>query len=281
MKVKTNYQTTKRGKVLFIGAGPGDPELLTVKAARLLSEADVVLTDRLANKLIVQTHAPQALVVEVGKNGVSGISTSQKEINNLMVHYAKEGNTVVRLKGGDISVFSNIATEIETLQLHKIPFQCVPGISAALGVAATTHMPLTARGLATGVRLLTYYANIEFTTAQWTDMATANDTLVFYMAGQSINSLIQALMQHGMHADTPVMLAEKATTPAEQLRVSTLQNCLQDWSMEPVQSPALIVIGKVVSLSSLFQQEQDLFVESHTPIIHLQQQQPNIQVSTR
>ena len=143
------------GKVILIGAGPGDPELLTLKAARWLQQADVVLTDRLVSKEILETHVGvNAEVVYVGKQCRKGESTPQATINELLVEYAQQGKLVVRLKGGDVSIFSNILDELQTLFEKAIPYEIVPGITAALGAAAYSGMPLTARGYSTAVRFL-------------------------------------------------------------------------------------------------------------------------------
>src|SRR5665647_1055512 len=148
----------KNGKLIFAGAGPGDPELITVKATRYLREADIVLTDRLVSDEILNTYVnSNSEIIYVGKQCRQGISTTQQTINELIVYYCLLGKLVVRLKGGDVSIFSNIMDELETVVANNIPYEIIPGITAALGAAASTGIPLTARGYATSVRFLTYY----------------------------------------------------------------------------------------------------------------------------
>ena len=148
----------QKGKVILAGAGPGDPDLITVKAANFLQQADVVLTDRLVSKVILSRYTkPSAEIIEVGKQCRRGISTPQQTINELLVRYASQGKLVVRLKGGDISFFSNVLDELEALVANEIAYEIVPGVTAASGAAAYAGMPLTARDHATAVRFLTYY----------------------------------------------------------------------------------------------------------------------------
>src|SRR6185437_7969002 len=143
------------GKLVIAGAGPGDPELLTVKSARHLQQADVVLTDRLVSDEILTRYVnPNAEIIHVGKQCRRGISTPQQTINELIVYHCLLGKLVVRLKGGDVSIFSNILDELETVVSNNIPYEIIPGVTAALGAAATAGIPLTARGYATSVRFL-------------------------------------------------------------------------------------------------------------------------------
>ena len=172
----------KSGKVILAGAGPGDPELITMKAVRYLQHADVVLVDRLVSSEIVREFVnPLAEIIHVGKQCRRGISTSQQTINELMVEHALLGRLVVRLKGGDVSIFSNILDELETLVAHDISYEIIPGVTAALGAAAFAGIPLTARGYATSVRFLTNYKSDIITDKYWEDLAATNDTLVFYL----------------------------------------------------------------------------------------------------
>ena len=167
----------------MVGAGSGDPELLTVKGMRYLQQADVILTDRLVSPEILQAYAtPSAKVIYVGKQCRKGASTPQATINELMVLYARDGKLVVRLKGGDVSIFSNILDELETLVQHNIPYEIVPGITAALGAAAYAGMPLTARNHSTAVRFLTAYKSEVVSESYWRELAQTVDTLVFFMS---------------------------------------------------------------------------------------------------
>ncbi len=165
-------ESLNKGKVIIAGAGPGDPELITVKTARFLKEADVVLTDRLVSEQILKNFvSPDAEIINVGKQCRRGLSTPQETINDLMVHHALLGKVVVRLKGGDVSVFSNILDELEVLNQHNISYEIIPGVTAALGAAAFAGIPLTARGYATSVRFLTYYKSDIVTDDYWKELA--------------------------------------------------------------------------------------------------------------
>jgi uroporphyrin-III C-methyltransferase len=238
----------QRGKVIFIGAGPGDPELLTLKAVKHLAAAEVVLIDRLANDDITKKFAPQAQIIAVGKQSNKEHSTPQQSINEMLVAHALAGKYVVRLKGGDISIFSNMLDELEAIQEHHIPFELVPGITAAIGTAAFAGVPLTARGISRGVRLLTYYTQDAIADTEWQNLADTTDTLVFYMSGASCFTLAQKLLQFGKDADTPILLAEQATTPLQRFSLSTISTCEQDWNTHEFLSPALLIIGKAAAL---------------------------------
>jgi uroporphyrin-III C-methyltransferase/precorrin-2 dehydrogenase/sirohydrochlorin ferrochelatase/uroporphyrin-III C-methyltransferase len=181
------------GKVILAGAGCGDPELITMKAARYLQEADVVLTDRLVSKEILDTYVSKsAEIIYVESSAAEVLATPQKSINELIVQFALEGKLVVRLKGGDASVFSNILDELEAIVANNIPYEIIPGVSAAMGAAAYTGIPLTARGYSTAVRFLTYYKSDaikgeppfggdspDMQETYWRELADTNDTLVF------------------------------------------------------------------------------------------------------
>ena len=187
--MSNNIQHT--GKVILAGAGCGDPELITLKAMRYLQQADVVLTDRLVSKDILQQHVNKdAEIIYVGKQCRRGFSTPQKSINELIVQYALEGKLVVRLKGGDVSLFSNILDELEVLAANHIPYEIVPGVSAAMGAAANAGIPLTARGYTTAVRLLTFYKSDVVTDAYWKELANTDDTLVFYMSSETLDCVV-------------------------------------------------------------------------------------------
>ena len=244
--------TNTLGRVIFVGAGPGDPELTTLKAVRHLNRADVVLTDRLVNEAIILAHAPQAVIIPVGKQCRKNKSTPQETINELMVYHARAGRYVVRLKGGDVSVFSNIADELETLVLNKIPYQIVPGITAALGAAASLGLPLTARGISRGIRFLTFYNDSAIAPTEWKSLADTDDTLVFYMSGETSLQLAERLIGFGKKKQTPILLAEQATTPLEVVTFSTLEACLTEWKGRNFISPALLIIGEVVRLHHLY-----------------------------
>lgn len=244
---------SKTGKVILAAAGPGDPELLTMKAARYLQNADVVLVDRLVSKEILMNYvSAKAEIIHVGKQCRRGISTPQQTINELMVHHALMGKLVVRLKGGDVSIFSNILDELETLVAHDIPYEIIPGVTAALGAAAFAGIPLTARGYATSVRFLTYYKSDVVTEEYWKDLANTDDTLVFYMSSETLLNVVEKLTTHQIHEDKLLAIIEQATTPFQNVQVYNLYDFKRKISEPAFVSPTLIIIGRVVSLHENF-----------------------------
>lgn len=241
------------GKVILAGAGPGDPDLLTVKVANYLQQADVVLTDRLVSKVILQRYVkPNAVIVEVGKQCRRGISTPQQTINELLVQYAQTHQLIVRLKGGDVSFFSNVLDELETLVQHQIPYEIIPGVTAASGAAAYAGIPLTARDHATAVRFLTLYKSSVVSVNQWKELAATDDTLVFYMSSETLDELVNQLLAHGAAADKKLAVIEQATTTYQQVYVSSLIEYAAALKGKEFLSPSLVIIGKVVNLQSSF-----------------------------
>jgi uroporphyrin-III C-methyltransferase len=244
---------THTGKVILAGAGPGDPDLVTVKTANYLQRADVVLTDRLVSKVILQRYVrPSAEIIEVGKQCRRGVSTPQETINDLLVRYALEGKLVVRLKGGDVSFFSNVLDELEVLVANKIPYEIVPGITAASGAAAYAGIPLTARDHATAVRFLTYYKSTVLSDAYWKELAETNDTLVFYMSSETIDQLVDKLIEHTISADKQLAVIEQATTTYQQVYISNIYEYETKLKGQEFLSPSLIIVGKVVGLQESF-----------------------------
>ncbi len=248
-----NQNTFRMGKVILAGSGCGDPELITLKAVRYLRQADVVLTDRLVSKDILKEHVPAtAEIIYVGKQCRRGFSTPQESINDLIIQFATEGKLVVRLKGGDASVFSNILDELEVLVANKIPFEIIPGVSAAMGAAAYTGIPLTARGYSTAVRLLTFYKSDVVTDAYWKELAATDDTLVFYMSSETLDGVVQNLLKNNIAADKMLAIVQQATTPMQQVHVATLKDYALDTQPKIFASPTLVIIGKVVALHEKF-----------------------------
>lgn len=242
------------GKVILAAAGPGDPDLITVKAANALREADVVLIDRLVSEVILHRYVPaNAEIVRVGKECSNHISTPQHVINELLVKYAQDGKTVVRLKGGDVSLFSNVLDELETLIAHHIPYELIPGVTASLGAAAYAGMPLTARGYATSVRFLTYYKYDIVTDERWKELALTDDTLVFYMSSGTISGVIQKLIEFNIARDVHVAVAEQATTCYQHIYECNIYDYSNELEGKQFVSPSLVIIGKVVSLHKKFQ----------------------------
>jgi len=248
-----NEKKLHTGRVILAGAGPGDPDLLTVKTARYLRQADVVIMDRLVSEDILATYVrPEALVIPVGKQCRKGASTPQHVINDLLVQHALQGRLVVRLKGGDVSIFSNILDELQTLNAHGIAYEIIPGVTAALGAAAYAGIPLTARGYSTAVRFLTYYKQDMLDEAYWKELARTNDTLVFYMSSEPIDLLVNKLTGYGIGADKWLAVIEQATTPLQNVTHCPIHDYLPAHRGRRYVSPSLIVIGKVAALHASF-----------------------------
>ncbi len=246
-------QQLKSGRLIIAGAGPGDPDLVTMKAVKFLQQADVVLTDRLVSEVILESYVnPSAEIIRVGKQCRRGISTPQQTINELIVHHCLLGKLVVRLKGGDVSIFSNIMDELETVIANKIPFEIVPGVTAALGAAAYAGIPLTARGYATSVRFLTYYKSDIVTDAYWKELANTEDTLVLYMSSETLDNVIEKLTRNNIHEDKLLAIVEQATTPLQNIHIANLYDYHKKLKGRSFISPSLVIIGKVVSLHEQF-----------------------------
>ncbi|MEO8413139.1 MAG: uroporphyrinogen-III C-methyltransferase [Ginsengibacter sp.] len=249
MNIKKNI----KGKVILAGSGPGDPELITVKTVRYLSKADVVLADRLVSKEILTRYVhPKADIIHVGKQCRRGISTPQQRINEMMVHFALSGKLVVRLKGGDVSVFSNILDELEILVANDISYEIIPGVTAALGAAAYAGIPLTARNHATAVRFLTYYKSDIIADAYWKELAKTDDTLVFYMSSETLWNVVEKLTSNNIDADKLLAIVEQATTPLQRVHTTSLYEFKEKFKEKAFLSPSLVIIGKVVALHEQF-----------------------------
>jgi uroporphyrin-III C-methyltransferase len=239
---------TSHGKVFLIGAGPGDPDLLTVKALRLLQAADVVVFDRLVSPAILALIPGAARQIDVGK-AAGCHKLPQSGINALLVQLACEGACVVRLKGGDPLIFGRGSEEAAELALAGVPFEYVPGITSAQGAAATTGVPLTHRGLASSVRYVTgHRARDAALDLDWSSLAARDTTLVIYMGAMNLDEIAHQLVAHGLPGDTPAMAVASATTPAEAHAVATLATLSAAIAARNLSSPVLIVIGRVVSL---------------------------------
>ncbi len=242
-----------KGKIILAGAGPGDVELITLKLQRRLASADVILTDRLVNPDIISQFAnPTAEIILSGKQGYNDASYTQEEINELMIKHALDGKNVLRLKGGDVAFFSNVLDELIAIEQHEIEFEIIPGITAASGASAYSGIPLTGRGYAQGVRFLTYNPNINYTQEGWKQLATSNDTLVFYMAVKNICGLAEILLRYTKKPNTPMALIEQATTAHQKIHTTTLQQCEHDFRDKQFSSPSLVIIGDVVELHQRF-----------------------------
>jgi uroporphyrin-III C-methyltransferase len=229
------------GKVYVVGAGPGDPDLLTRKAWQLLQAADIVLHDDLVSPDILALAPPYAQVLSVGKR--CGRSTiSQEEINSLMVSYAQAGLTVVRLKGGDPEIFGRLGEEVEALQEAEIDFEIVPGVTAACAAAASAGIPLTDRRLASELVFITgHRASGEFSEREWGRLPPGG-TVVVYMPGRDYEGLAEHLCEAGLSPQTPCLIVASASRPDEQRELTTLEH-LPQASLKA--SPSVLIVGAV------------------------------------
>ncbi len=230
--------------VWLIGAGPGDPELLTLKAVKALGRADVVLVDDLVNPQILE-FCPQARIVRVGKRGGCR-STPQDFIQRLMLRYARQGLQVARLKGGDPCIFGRGGEEAQWLLEHGVSCQIINGITSGLAAATSSGIPLTQRGMAQGVTLVTAHSQ-DGSTPDWSALARSGTTLVVYMGVAKVQDLSSQLLAAGMAADTPVAMIERASLPGERLCPSSLATMARDAQDFQLCSPAVLVIGQVAA----------------------------------
>ncbi|PWN67168.1 uroporphyrinogen-III C-methyltransferase [Chryseobacterium oncorhynchi] len=258
----------KSPKVYLIGAGPGNPDLITVKAVKAIAKADVVLSDRLVSPEILETYVNKNTeIIYVGKECSKNASTPQSHINTLMVDYALQNKTVVRLKGGDVSIFSNVLDELQALKQNHIPYEIIPGITAALGAAAYAGMPLTARGYATSVRFLTYYKSEILTHEYWKELAITNDTLVFYMSKGNLKELVEKFIGLEVSKEKKIAVIEQATTPFQKVYTASFDDFGKTLGDKNFASPSLVIIGKVVNLHEEFSwlenaEEEGLYFKS-------------------
>lgn len=230
------------GKAFLVGAGPGDPELLTVKAVKVLRSADVVLHDSLVSQEILALVPRDAKLIDVGKRcGMK--STPQEDINKLLVQYSLMGLNVVRLKGGDPFIFGRGGEELEALRLSGIDTQVVPGITAALGAAAGTQIPLTHRDLSSTLILVTGNSRNAEHITNWPDALPPNATIVVYMPGHHLSSLQQRLLSSGVAPETPCAMISGATVESEQVHLTIVANLLETPRLH---APRLLVVGEVV-----------------------------------
>jgi uroporphyrin-III C-methyltransferase len=234
------------GKVYLVGAGPGDPELLTLKAVRALARADVIMIDDLVDRRVLE-FAPAARVIEVGKRGGCK-STPQKFIERLMVRLASRGSVIARVKGGDPFVFGRGGEEAQALARAGVACEVIPGITAGIGVPAALGIPVTHRGLARGVTFVTAHTR-EGSGPDWAALAHTDTTLVIYMGMQRVGEIAVELQAAGMPATTPAAVIQNGTLQSQRQVIATLATLPDAARAAALGSPALIIIGAVVGLA--------------------------------
>jgi len=237
-----------RGSVVLVGAGPGDPGLLTLRAVRALQEADVILHDRLVSEQVLALARRDATRVPVGK-AARAHSVNQDRIHELMLEHARAGRRVVRLKGGDPFVFGRGGEELEVLARHGIPFEVVPGITAALACGAYAGVPLTHRDYAQSLRIITAHCGDSAAALDWASLAQPRQTLALYMGVAALGTVGEQLLAHGRDPGTPVAVIENGSRPDQRVTLATLDSLDDLARCGDIQSPALLIVGEVAALA--------------------------------
>ncbi len=243
--VEQDQQLT--GEVYLVGAGPGDPDLLTLKALHLMQKADDILYDNLVSRDILSRVRRDARLINVGKGEGSEL-THQESINELLIRLAKEGRRVLRLKGGDPFIFGRGGEEVENLITEGISFQVVPGITAANGCAAYAGIPLTHRDYSQSVRFVTGHPRDGEVDLEWSEFVHANQTIVFYMGLAGLDRICSQLISHGREEKTPVAIISKGTTSEQKVLIGNLGTICNIVESESIERPTLIIVGEVVAL---------------------------------
>ncbi len=247
-----------KGFVSLVGAGPGDAELMTVKAVRLLQQADAVVYDRLVSAEILSLIPTGVSRISVGKE-VGKHCIPQEQINEIIINLAKSGRKIVRLKGGDPYMFGRGGEEILALRKHRINFEVVPGITAASGCSSYSGIPLTHRGMSRRVQFITgHFNNNEPLNLNWQSIADPDSTIVIYMGLSNLPLAIHSLIDAGLPASTPAAAIQDGTTPSQQRLITTLDQLNDAIHQQRMKAPVMIIIGEVVSLAH----ELDWFQQS-------------------
>lgn len=254
------------GEVYLVGGGPGDPELLTFKALRLMQQADVVLYDALVSKEVLDLCRRDADLIFVGKKR-DNHAVPQEGINELLVKHAQIGKRVVRLKGGDPFIFGRGGEELETLKAHNIPFQVVPGITAASACSTYAGIPLTHRNYAQSVKFVTGQLKNRTTDLNFDELVHPNQTVVFYMGLHTLPQLSSKLIEHGKPADTPAAIVSRGTAADQKVLTGTLENLASLQEQAQLPAPALIIVGEVVALhENLSWFGEEVLAQNLTPV---------------
>ncbi|MEH6445137.1 MAG: siroheme synthase CysG [Oceanospirillaceae bacterium] len=250
------------GEVYLVGAGPGDPELLTFKALRLMQQADVVMYDALVSKEVMELCRRDADLIFVGKNR-DNHSVPQQNINQMLIDHAKQGRRVVRLKGGDPFIFGRGGEELQSLHEHGIPFQVVPGITAASACSTYGGIPLTHRDFAQSVTFVTGQQKNRSSELDYSQLVRGDQTVVFYMGLHNLADICEKLVAAGQSSDTPAAIVSKGTAVDQKVLVGTLDTLVELQETAQLAAPALIIVGQVV----LLQKQLSWFGEQHLPLV--------------
>ncbi|SEQ10572.1 uroporphyrin-III C-methyltransferase [Amphritea atlantica] len=245
LRLHSPLKPAPMGRVDLVGAGPGDPELLTLKAWRLINEADVIVYDALVSQELLAGITGHPELIYVGKR-MGNHSASQAEICSILVRQAIKGKHVVRLKGGDPLVFGRLGEELDALRCENIPYSIVPGITAASGCAASLGFPLTERGLSTRLRLITAQFS-QHHEIDWSHLARTDETLVFYMGVSKAAMISSELIKAGLAENYPVLIVENGTHNEQRAIETTLKQMASAITANQIEAPALIYVGQVVT----------------------------------
>jgi len=238
-------QNKARGKVYLVGAGPGDPELLTIKAAKIIKQGDVIIYDALMNPMILDHASENAEKIFIGKSRHHS-RIPQPEVEQIMVEKAREGKTVIRLKGGDPFIFGRGGEEAETLTEAGIEWDVVPGVPSGIAAPAYAGIPLTHRDCSDSVTFITGHEGTGKAAIDWKKIKQHNNTLVIFMGISNMPKIVDELMQSNYNPETPIAIIESGTTEKQKVRTSTLTKIVKNVENDPVETPALMVIGESV-----------------------------------